>query len=70
MLTWVHPLPFMFGATFVPAELGCEVGLHGRERVAHCLVSQHLGSNSWASGGEREWSTMVGVMRKGGVCDM
>ena len=34
----------------MPAELGYEVGLHERERVAY-LVSQHLGSNSWVWGG-------------------
>ena len=48
MLTW-HPFPFIFRAISVPAELGCEVGLHERERVAD-LVSQHLGPNSWVWG--------------------
>ena len=68
VLTWVHPFLFMFDAIFVPAEIGCEVGLHEGERVAH-LVSQHLGPNSWMWGGVRGWSTMVGVMRKEGMCD-
>ena len=57
----------MFGAIFVPAEIGCE--LHEGERVAH-LVSLYLGPNSWRWGGGRGWSTMVGAMRKGGMCDM
>ena len=36
----------------MPAELGYEVGLHERERVAY-LVSQHIGPNSWVWGGVR-----------------
>ena len=64
----MHHFPFTFGTIFVPAEIGCEVGLYEGERVAH-LVSQHLGPNSWVWGGVRGWSKMVWVMRKG-VVDM
>ena len=65
----MHPFLFTFDTIFVPAEIGCEVGLHEGERVAH-LVSLYLGPNSWMWGGKRGWSMMVGAMRKGGMCDM
>jgi hypothetical protein len=52
----------------MPAEIGCEVGLQEGERVAH-LIYQHLGPSSWMWGGARGRSTMVGVMRKGRMCD-
>ena len=44
-----HPFPFIFRATFMPAELGCDVDLQERETVSH-LVSQHADPNSWVWG--------------------
>jgi len=57
-----------FPSHLAPFSCLLRVGLHEGERVAH-LVSQHLGPNCWMWGGAREWSMMVGVMRKGGMCD-
>src|SRR6266700_4714579 len=51
----------------LPAEIGCEVGLHEGENGVTHLASQHPGPNSWMWGGARGdgQSMMVGVVRKG-----